>query len=185
MESKRRTALAAASALFLLGGVNASRADTYTVTNTNSSGAGSLAQAILDANARSGQDTVVFNIPGSGVQLIDLSKTFLPDITDSLILDGYTQPGAHPNTLSVGNNAVILIQLDGAFSFRVPGNGCGLLFWQFHCIGRPWDFISSKRQWQRNSRQFHWSNSGRRHGEEKPNRHRDWSRRCPSDNRRS
>ena len=136
MESKRRTALAAASALFLLGGVNASRADTYTVTNTNSSGAGSLAQAILDANARSGQDTVVFNIPGSGVQLIDLSKTFLPDITDSLILDGYTQPGAHPNTLSVGNNAVILIQLDGAFSFRVPGNGCGLFISGANCLIR-------------------------------------------------
>ncbi len=136
MELKRRSALTAAIALFFLGGVSATRADTYTVTNTSGSGAGSLAQAILDSNAHTGQDTVVFNIPGSGVQRIDLSKTFLPDITDSLILDGYTQPGAHPNTLSVGNNAVILIQLDGSFSFRVPGNGCGLFISGANCLIR-------------------------------------------------
>lgn len=118
MELKCRSALTAAIALFFLGGVSAARADTYTVTNTSGSGAGSLAQAILDSNAHTGQDTVVFNIPGSGVQRIDLSKTFLPDITDSLVLDGYTQPGAHPNTLSAGDNAVILIQLDGGSSPR-------------------------------------------------------------------
>ena len=35
---------------------------TYTVTNTNNSGAGSLRQAILDANANAGTDTIVFNI---------------------------------------------------------------------------------------------------------------------------
>jgi hypothetical protein len=136
MHPKRRSTLVGALALFLLGGVSATRADTYTVTNTNASGPGSLAQAIADSNAHAGQDTVVFNIPGAGVQLIDLSKTFLPDITDSLILDGYTQPGAHPNTLSVGNNAVILIQLDGSFSFRVPGNGCGLSISGANCLIR-------------------------------------------------
>jgi len=36
---------------------------TYVVTNTNDSGAGSLRQAILDANANAGTDTIVFNIP--------------------------------------------------------------------------------------------------------------------------
>jgi hypothetical protein len=35
----------------------------YTVTNTNNSGTGSLRQAILDANARAGADTIWFNIP--------------------------------------------------------------------------------------------------------------------------
>ena len=137
MEPRRRTALAAAVALLLLGGVSATQADTYTVTNTNGSGAGSLAQAILDSNARTGQDTVVFNIPDSGIHLIDLSKTPLPDITDSLILDGYTQPGAHPNTLSVGNNAVILIQLDGgSVLYRGPGNGSGLSISGANCLIR-------------------------------------------------
>ena len=35
---------------------------TFTVTNTNNSGAGSFRQAILDANANSGTDTIAFNI---------------------------------------------------------------------------------------------------------------------------
>ena len=35
---------------------------TYTVTNTNDSGAGSLRQAILDANGNAGADTIEFNI---------------------------------------------------------------------------------------------------------------------------
>jgi hypothetical protein len=113
MKLKRQSSLAAAIAVLLFAGVSAMRADTYTVTNTNGSGPGSLDQAIRDANARTGQDTIVFNIPGPGVHLIDLTQSYLPEITDSLILDGYTQPGAHPNTLSVGNDAVILIHLDG------------------------------------------------------------------------
>ncbi len=123
MELKSPTIVTAAVALFFAAGLSVARSDTYVVTNTNPSGPGSLAQAILDANARTGQDTIVFNIPNSGVQLIDLSKTPLPDITDSLVLDGYTQPGAHPNTLSVGDDAVILIQLDGGLN---PAGSKGL-----------------------------------------------------------
>ena len=41
-------------------------AATFTVTNTNDSGAGSLRQAILDANGNGGVDTIAFNIAGSG-----------------------------------------------------------------------------------------------------------------------
>ena len=110
----RQTILAVAVALLLAAGLSAARADTYVVTNTNASGSGSLTQAILDSNARSGQDTIAFNIPGAGIHRIDFSQGSLPAITDSLIIDGYTQPGSHPNTLSVGNDAVILIQIDGA-----------------------------------------------------------------------
>ena len=41
------------------------------VINTNDSGSGSLRQAITDSNADAGdRDTIVFNIPGSGVQTI-------------------------------------------------------------------------------------------------------------------
>jgi len=39
-----------------------SRADVYTVTNTQNSGAGSLRQAINDANSHTGPDTIYFNI---------------------------------------------------------------------------------------------------------------------------
>ncbi|MBW4540517.1 MAG: DUF4347 domain-containing protein [Myxacorys chilensis ATA2-1-KO14] len=62
------------------------------VTNTNDSGEGSLRQAILNANAFSGKDTVSFGIGGSGVRTIALASA-LPDITDAVIIDGTTQEG--------------------------------------------------------------------------------------------
>src|SRR5262249_51390508 len=40
--------------------------------------------------------------------------TPLPNITDPVIIDGYTQPGASVNDMTNGDNAVILIQLDGS-----------------------------------------------------------------------
>ena len=51
--------------LTLLPSRHTARAATYTVTNTNDSGAGSLRQAIIDANNHSGDDTIEFNIPMS------------------------------------------------------------------------------------------------------------------------
>ncbi|MFN7890247.1 MAG: DUF4347 domain-containing protein, partial [Pirellula sp.] len=63
---------------------------TYTVTNTNGSGAGSLRQAILDANANAGADIITFNITGSGTQIINVA-TVLPTITDQVTIDGTTQ----------------------------------------------------------------------------------------------
>ena len=65
---------------------------TFVVTNTGDSGAGSLRQAILDANAHPGADTIVFNIPGSGLHTITPS-TALPTISDPVTIDGSTQPG--------------------------------------------------------------------------------------------
>ena len=93
----------------------------FTVTNTNNSGAGSLRQAILDANALAGTDNITFNIPGTGVQTINLTSA-LPPITDPVVIDGYTQPGASVNTLAVGTNAVLLIELNGA-SAGATANG--------------------------------------------------------------
>src|SRR5437899_624476 len=90
----------------------------FVVLNTNDSGPGSLRQAILDANAAPGADRIIFNIPGNGVQVISVStQTALPPITDTLVIDGYTQPGAKPNALTAGDDAVILIQLDGDGQF--------------------------------------------------------------------
>ncbi len=65
---------------------------TYTVTNTSDSGAGSLRQAILDANANAGADTIVFNITGSGSQTINVASV-LPTITGQVTIDGTTQTG--------------------------------------------------------------------------------------------
>lgn len=64
----------------------------FSVTNTNDSGAGSLRQAITNANALSGLDTITFNISGSGPHTITLSSA-LPTITDSVVIDGWSEPG--------------------------------------------------------------------------------------------
>ena len=64
---------------------------TFTVMNTNDSGVGSLRQAILDANANPGADTIAFNIPGSGLHTI--APTSHLEILDPVTIDGTTQPG--------------------------------------------------------------------------------------------
>ncbi len=67
---------------------------TYTVTNTNDSGAGSFRQAIIDANNNAGADTISFSITGTGVHTINLASV-LPDITgrsSSTVLPNLTLP---------------------------------------------------------------------------------------------
>lgn len=84
----------------------------FTVSNANDSGAGSLRQAILDGNSTAGNDLVLFNIPGAGVQTITL-VTELPNITEQLYFAGLSQPGASSNTLNLGDNSDLLIELRG------------------------------------------------------------------------
>jgi len=93
--------------------VVSTQAATFTVTNTGDSGAGSLRQAIFDANGNAGPDTIAFNIPGGGVHTIS-ALTPLPTITGPVTMDGYSQPGSSPNNLAVGDNAVLLIEISGA-----------------------------------------------------------------------
>ena len=88
------------------------QAATFTVTSTADSGAGTLRNAITLANTTPGDDTIAFNIPGSGVHSIT-PLTVLPTITEAVVIDGYSQAGASANTLAVGDNAVILIELNG------------------------------------------------------------------------
>lgn len=64
----------------------------FTVTNTDDASAGSLRQAILDANNNPGLDTIAFDIGGGGAQSIRPASP-LPAITDRVIIDGTTQPG--------------------------------------------------------------------------------------------
>jgi hypothetical protein len=102
-------------------------ADVFTVVNSNSTGPGSLLQAVEDANAHSaeGPQTVAFNIPSPGVHIIDLNKKGIA-VGSFITIDGYTQPGASPNTLDVGDNAVILIQLDGGGPFAKGSGAVGM-----------------------------------------------------------
>ena len=90
------------------------------VTSTGDSGAGTLRQAILDANGASGADVINFAITGTGVKTITLLSA-LPDITDAVTIDGYTQTGAKVNTLTVGNNATLTIVIDGNKVFGAAG----------------------------------------------------------------
>jgi len=72
----------------------------------------SLREAILAANATAGTDTITFNIAGSGLQMISLSSA-LPDITESVIINGYSQFGSSVNTLALGSDAVFKIEIIG------------------------------------------------------------------------
>jgi hypothetical protein len=103
------------SAFLLLTSVSHTAvASTFTVTNTNDSGSGSLRQAIIDANNHAGADIIDFNIPGSVVQTITPASA-LPYIISPVTIDGYTQPGSSRNThaITLGDNSVHLIEIDG------------------------------------------------------------------------
>jgi hypothetical protein len=99
---------------------------TFTVNNTSDftgdgtcAGNCNLRDAINDANAAPGADTINFNISGTVVQTIrPLEK--LPVITEAVTINGYSQPGASLNTLAKGTNAKIMIELDGT---NTSGNG--------------------------------------------------------------
>jgi hypothetical protein len=62
-------------------------------------------------------DTIAFNIPGSGPHYLQIPPGGFPLVyrKPNLLIDGYTQPGASPNTHSItqANNAVINIVIDG------------------------------------------------------------------------
>src|SRR5215207_9212383 len=72
-----------------------------------------LRAAIEEANATSGADAINFNIPGSDAHTIRPTSE-LPDIIDQVIINGYTQAGAIPNTLAKGTDAKIMVELDGS-----------------------------------------------------------------------
>ncbi len=55
-------------------------------------GAGDLRWCINQANLLPGPDQINFNIPGAGAKVINLT-TDLPEITESVVIDGGTQPG--------------------------------------------------------------------------------------------
>ena len=141
-----------AGCLHLPGALHATTV--ITVTNVNDSGPGSLRDAISSAATSAPQVSIHFAItPTNGTVQTITPVTSLPAIAAPVVIDGYTQPGAHSNTLSSGNNAVILIELNGA---QAPGDGLvitggttivrGLIINRFsgsgiNCSGLGSDFI--------------------------------------------
>ena len=109
--------------------------ETYTVTNTNDSGAGSLRQALSEAASHAGPDTVVFNIPAgatghnadSGTWTIQPASGY--ELGDATFLDGASQAafiGGDPNPLGPE------IVLDGsvvgtATGLNIMGDDCRIV----------------------------------------------------------
>jgi hypothetical protein len=93
LKKQRRAALRASRAALAVGvvlaGAAPASAATFTVTNAADSGGGSLRQAILDANAAVGPDTIDFDTAGvfATPQTISL-LTPLPSIDSPLVLTG-------------------------------------------------------------------------------------------------
>jgi hypothetical protein len=90
---------------------------TYSVINTNDSGPGSFRQAILDANAHVNSppgvpDVIDFNIPGAGVQKIQVLSN-LPAISDPVTIDGTTQPGYAASPLIEVDGSLAGSNVDG------------------------------------------------------------------------
>lgn len=93
------------------------QADIIWVTNINNNGAGTLREAIYEANYVYGPDTIFFNIPGAGPHTIILNGD-LPAIDEKLFIDGFSQPGSksNSNNRDKGTNAEMKIELKGAQS---------------------------------------------------------------------
>jgi CSLREA domain-containing protein len=80
------------------------------VVNSSDGGTGSLREAIYCSMDLPGTDTVSFNIPGAGPHDITMLSPF-PDIVEPVIIDGFTQPGAAPNTNPVGQGLNSAMQI--------------------------------------------------------------------------
>jgi hypothetical protein len=80
------------------------------VTNTATSGAGSLYEAITTANAHPGASHITFNIPGSCPQIIVLANP-LPQPNYPLFIDGTSQPGWVANSEYGAFNGTVCIVL--------------------------------------------------------------------------
>src|SRR3954447_6741538 len=81
-------------------------------TNTGAGDAGTL-RYVLNRLSVNGTATnqVQVGLAASGVQTITLGSD-LPPIQQQVTIAGYTEPGSSPNSVSVGTNAVVTVQLD-------------------------------------------------------------------------
>jgi parallel beta-helix repeat protein len=109
--------------LIALGATAPAHAATFAVNNTNNAGAGSLRAAITAANGTAAPDTIEFAIPGNGVHTIT-PVVALPQISQPVSIEGYTQPGS--SAAALGVPAVPTIVINGVNVVRgldITGNG--------------------------------------------------------------
>jgi hypothetical protein len=107
--TKSRALLVAALAtLGVAAAAGPAGAATLTVKNANDGGAGSLRNAINQANVAANRDDIVFDIPAVASHVIT-PVAALPAITAPVTIDGYTQPGAAPATPAAPAQLVVVI----------------------------------------------------------------------------
>ncbi len=98
-------------------------ATNYTVTTTADSGAGSLRDAITQANSLPNPATISFAIAGACPRVIALSS-MLPDIISPMVIDATTQPGSTKNSAPDAFNATLCVVVKSnsflAHGFYVP-----------------------------------------------------------------
>lgn len=82
-------------------------AATFTVTNTDDAGAGSLRQAFNDANAAGGDNTIVFDLPGVPEPVVVLTTEGLDATSNITVLND--RPGDVPVTVRAGTPPHLLI----------------------------------------------------------------------------
>jgi hypothetical protein len=99
------------------------------VTVDADAGTGSLRQAIINANAAPGRDTITFNIPSGGTPSIILASP-LPEITTPVIIDGTTQPTSNRVDITGSDTQPDGLRISGGSSTirgliirRFTGNG--------------------------------------------------------------
>jgi PKD repeat protein len=105
---------------------------TYFVTNNGDGGAGSLRQAMIDANGNAGMDEINFDIADtsvSGRTIVLLSA--LPAITDPVVIDAITQTSGHAFGISF---AKIQVYTAAAIAncFEVESDSCSFYGFFIH-----------------------------------------------------
>ncbi|MDQ4119999.1 MAG: Ig-like domain-containing protein [Acidobacteriota bacterium] len=135
---KRLSLIVAMLCLCILTNALDAQAATFTVTNTNDSGAGSLRQAISSANSNNKDDTIVFDsIVFNSARTIILTGgeiSILPDNSSGNIKT-LTINGPAPNMLTIsGNNQSRVFNIERSANVTLnnlkltDGNGVGSLF---------------------------------------------------------
>jgi len=88
---------------------SSSTATAYTVTNTNSDGAGSLYDAVNQANSNPGADTIDFDIDHCNILPINFNLTkALPYITDSVTIKGPNDHNSCPFPFTTNHSKIVL-----------------------------------------------------------------------------
>lgn len=125
-----RVLLALAFSLSLAGVLTVpARALVYVVSNLNDSGAGSLRQAILNANAHAGADTITFSVSGTITLL-----SGLPVISESLTIDGAGQKvkvsgNDHYRVFEINEHAGLVTINNLGIVRGLGSSGGGIDFW--------------------------------------------------------